>query len=297
VNLRTLPFHFLLIGATAAQQPSGTPARQGAPAAQVTMPGADVPDNTVVAVLNGRKFTAEQVRGLVAGTPPQARALYARDPKQFLRDHAYYLMLVDYAEKNGFDKMSPYADALAFYKLFVLSNAALNERVKQIGVKPEEQRAFYEGHQEQFREAHVRMVYIPFTGDGAESAAKEKAEGIVKRTRAGEDFVKLAKEFSDNSDSAGADFAVRPNSSQPPEHMKKVVLSATPGTVTDPLRHENGYYVFRIESTGVLSFDQVRNDIYKEIQNTRFSEWQQQLRSQVSVKFENEAFFQSASPR
>jgi len=278
-----------------AQQPSGAPTRAAAEAASPKP--APVKGDTVVAVINGKNFTADQVRNMVEGTPPQARALFARDPKQFLKDHAYYLSLVDYAEKNGIDKMNPYVDMIAFYRLFVLSNAVLNERLRAIPVTPEEQKSLYEANKDRFREAQVRMIYIPFSGADGEPAAKEKAAGIAKRARAGEDFVKLAKEFSEDSASAGQDFKVRPDSKQPPEHMKKVVLQSTPGTVTEALRHENGYYVFRIESIAVLPYDQVQNDIYKEIQNTKFNEWQRDLRSQSSVQIQNEEFFHSAPPQ
>src|SRR4051794_19736075 len=84
---------------------------QGGAAAAAAVPAtgpSQVKGDTVVAVMNGKNFTADQVRNFVSGTPPQAQALYAKDPKQFLRDHAYYLALVDYAEKNGIDKMDPY---------------------------------------------------------------------------------------------------------------------------------------------------------------------------------------------
>lgn len=253
----------------------------------------EIPGSTVVATLNGRKFTADDIRNLVAASPKQVQAYFQQNPKQFLRDHAYYLVLYDYALKNGIDKKSPYKEALELQRVLFLTQAAMNHRLSMTDVGPEDQRKFYEANSAKFREARVRMIYVPFDGSGQEDEAKAKAEGIAKRARAGEDFVKLAKESSGDPVGAGGDFTVRPDSGQPPPAMKEVLLNQKAGTVAGPLRHDNGYYVFRVESADVLPYEKVRDEIYKDLQNSRFNEWQQQQRSSVSVQFDNEAFFQS----
>lgn len=268
---------------------AGVCAGQTAPPAQP----AEVSGDAVVATVNGRKYTADQVKALVAGSPQQVQAYFKQNPKQFLREHAFYLLLMEYAEKNGLDKKSPFREALEFQRMFILTNAAMNYRMSTIDVSPDEQKKYYEANQAQYREARVRMIYVPFADPLQEEQAKTKAAELVKRAKAGEDFVKLAKENSGDSTSAGAEITVRPKSSQPPEHMRKVLLNQKAGDISDPLRHDNGYYVFRVESVNVLPYEQVRDEIYKEIQNARFNDWQQQTRSQASVQFDNEAFFQS----
>ena len=256
-------------------------------------PAASLTGDTVVVTLNGRKFTADQVRALVAGAPQQVQTYFKQNPKQFLREHAFYLFLMEYAEKNGLDKTSPFKEAIEFQRMFILTNAALNHRIAGIKVTPEEQKAYYAANEAQYKEARVRMIYIPFTDPATEEAAKTKAAAIAKRVHDGEDFVKIAKETSEDPTGAGGEFTVRSSSSQPPEHMRKVLLNLKSGDISDPLRHDNGYYVFRVESSDVLPFDKVRDEIYKQIQNARFAEWQQEGRAQTSVQFDNEAFFQS----
>lgn len=279
-------------GGLLAQQKSPTPETSKPVGATAKSP-ADVPGDTVVAVLNGRKFTADEIRKMVAATPPQAQAVYNRDPKEFLRAHAVLMQLVAYAEKKQLEKDSPVRETLDFYRMYVLSNAAVNHRRLEIEVSPEEQKAWYEKNGSAFREAKVRMVYVPFTDTQSELEAKARAEAVAKRARAGEDFVKLAKESSEDSAGAGGEFAVRKDSAQPPEQMKAVLLAGKAGMITDPMRHDNGYYVFRVESMDSLPFQKVRDEIYKEILNNKFAEWQKGLQTQVSVQFENEAFLQS----
>ena len=55
----------------------------------------EITGDTVVATLNGRKFTADQVKALVAGSPQQVQVYFKQNPKQFLREHAFYLLLLD----------------------------------------------------------------------------------------------------------------------------------------------------------------------------------------------------------
>jgi parvulin-like peptidyl-prolyl isomerase len=75
--------------------------------------------------------------------------------------------------------------------------------------------------------------------------------------------------------------------------MKQVLFSLKVGDITDALRHDNGYYVFRVEASDVLPYEKVRDEIYKSVQAQRFQQWQDELRAGTSVQFENEAFFQN----
>lgn len=268
----------------------------------------EIPGDTVVAIVNGEKMTADQIKKLVAAAAPQLQAQFARDPKGFLREHATVMALVKHAVDNKLDQQSPYKEQLEFQRRVVLAQAAATDRLNAIDITPEEQQARYKANQERFRQAKVKMIYIPFVLNATpaasggkkiltDSEAKAKAEGIVKQARAGADFVKLVKQHSEDPGSVAQDgdpgFPVRMNSQQPPEAMRKVILASKAGDVTDALRHDNGYYVFRVESVGVLPYESVRDEIYKEIRDARFAEWLNKTRQSATVQFENEAFFNS----
>jgi parvulin-like peptidyl-prolyl isomerase len=259
--------------------------------------GQEINPDTVVAVLNGRSYTAEEIRRIVDASPvPQAKLLFQRNPTDFLKAQAVLLAYTDIAVKEGLDKRSPARDQLEFYRLYVLSNAALNNQRGQISVSAEDQQAYYKAHPDEFRELRVRMIYFPFSDALSEAAAKAKAEDIARQARSGGDFVKLAKVSSgDDSAGAGAEFAVRSDSQQPPKHMKDILLKSSAGTITDPLRHENGYYVFRVESAQSLPYDKVKDEIFSKIQDARFREWQTEVQSKVTVQIKNEAFFKNSA--
>jgi parvulin-like peptidyl-prolyl isomerase len=259
---------------------------------------AGVKPDSVVAVMNGKKYTAEQVQRLVAAIPSaQAQSAFRKDPKQFLRDHAFYLVLQQWAEEHKLDQQSPYKETIEFGRMFTLANAALNVAMQQVDVDPGEVKTTYESTKENYREARIRMIYIGFSDAKSEAAARIKAATAAKRAAAGEDFKKLVKEYSEDPGSKAQDgdpgFVIRLTSEQPPEAMRKPILAGKAGQVLEPLRHDNGYYLIRVESNDVLPFEKVQQEIYLAIRDKKFREWQDSTKAKATVQFENEAFFQN----
>ena len=266
---------------------------------------ASVPPETVVAVVNGKKVTAGEVQKMVAGVPAQAQQAYLRDPKQFMTEYAWYMYLQSLAEKNKLQEQSPYKEILEFHRMLTLVQAQWNHARNEAVILPEDQKKYYESNKAKFQETRAKLIYIPFSsvpaaGDKkvlSEADAKAKAESIVKQARSGADFVKLVKEHSQDPGSAAQNgdmgVGIRSTTTQIPETMRGAILALKPGEISEPLRHENGYYVFRAESSGVLPFDQVKDDIYKELKDVAFQKWQEKTKAEASIQFQNEKFFEA----
>jgi len=258
---------------------------------------AEVEPNAVVATVNGRKMTADEVRKMVAGIPAQAQQAFTKDPKQFMQEYAWYVNLQASAEKLGLAERSPYKEILAFNRMLTLVQASWNHEYLQVVVTPEQQKKFYDEHADRYRETQAKLIYIPFSNDAGESEAKAKAEKVVQQARGGVDFVQLVKEHSQDNASKAQNgdigMAIRSSTTQMPEPMRNAILALKAGQVSDPLRHQNGYYVFRAQSAGVLPYEKVKDEIYKELKDVGFNEWKEKTKAQSSVQFENEAFFQS----
>src|SRR3981081_3994719 len=92
-----------------------------------TVVPASIPPSTVVAEVNGKKMTAEQIQRIVQNYPPQIQQAYAQNPKEFLKQHAWYMVVQEIALKNKLDTKSPYKDQLDFYRMYTLVNAQFNE--------------------------------------------------------------------------------------------------------------------------------------------------------------------------
>ena len=170
-----------------------------------------------------------------------------------------------------------------------------------------EQKKFYEDHLDRYTQAKVKVLFVSFRADPAsqtnpkakkilsEPEAKAKIEKLLGQIRAGADFVKLVKENSDDSDSIArdGDFGplIRRSDDSLPADIKNAIFALKPGKVTDALRVPSGFYLFRLEESTVQSYDTVRDDIFIEIQQKRFNEWQERMVKSLDVKIVNENFF------
>jgi peptidyl-prolyl cis-trans isomerase C len=272
---------------------------------------AAVKPDTVVVTINGKPYTAADVDTIVKSLPQTQRAAYQKDPKTFLQQYAEMQAILHDAEKQNLGEKVPYKDQLAelerqtqFYHKQILLQAAVNERTSSIPVTTDQMKALYDKNPDKYREAKVKLIYIPFTAGSAlavgrttltEAEAKAKAESLVSEARKGGDFVKLVKENSQDKDSVARDgdfgMPIRATTDRVPPEVKRAVLNAKAGDVTDPIRGNNGFYIFKVESVGVAPFDSLQKDLWKEVQAEGVSKWLATLRSENTVKVENEDYF------
>src|SRR5436189_1556269 len=94
---------------------------QNKPAAAPAL--AEVEPGAIVATINGKKMTADEVRKMVAGIPAQAQQAFANDPKKFMQEYAWYMNLQAEAEKQALGEKSPYKEILAFNRMLTLVQA------------------------------------------------------------------------------------------------------------------------------------------------------------------------------
>jgi len=275
--------------------------------AQTTVPAAaasapkQVPDDAVVATVNGKNITAGDVRKMFETIPPQFQASARVDPVQMIGFLEIQKYLEGLAEKAGLDKLSPYKEELEFQRASLLAQAEVNDYKNKILVKPEEQEAFYKQHPEKFRQAEVRVIRVAFAAGAAKpgektltsAEAKAKIEDLRKRALAGEDFSKLASEFSDDRESAakGGAWGAIKGSSNLPDPVKTAILSLKAGDISAPVEEPNGWYLFKVDKIELQPYEQVREQIYHDFQQERFDAWFKDIQKRFTVKVENSDFF------
>ncbi len=267
---------------------------------------AEVPPDTVVAKVNGKPATAGEIEDLIRGAPSSVVDNFKKDRKQFLREYAMMLLLVDVANSENLASASPYREQLDWVRTNVLAQAKMNAYSDSIVIGREQEKEYYEAHQDDYTQAQVKVIYIPFASadqaaaaaDGekkvlTEDEARELAEKIRKEIASGADFVDMVRQYSQDEASKAKDGDFEPISrtQKIPENIKDAIFSRQAGEVTDPILQPNGYYLFRVEKIGLLTIDEVRQTMNPRAKAEKFNEWINAFRQSVEVTIENQEYF------
>ena len=174
----------------------------------------------------------------------------------------------------------------------------INYEVKsKIIIREEELKEYYDEHQDEFStqgKVHLAMIFLKQEdpADPEESRSlKEKARKIIQKIKAGEDFGKLAKEFSNGPGAnEGGDLGVF-KISELNEEMATTVKDLSSGEVGNPIIGPNGIQIIKVvekDKGGEKSFDQVKNSIsstlYRKKLDQAYSAWIKDLREKAYVK-------------
>ena len=119
----------------------------------------------------------------------------------------------------------------------------------------------------------VSHILLPVANPTDDAAVKAKAEGILKRAQAGEDFAKLAKEFSQDPGSAqqGGDLGWSERKAWVPP-FADAAFSMKVDEIRGPVKTQFGYHILKlagIQPPSVKTFEQSRADLETEYRRTQ----------------------------
>lgn len=144
------------------------------------------------------------------------------------------------------------------------------EVISHVSVTDQEVREEFDRHREKYRtpeEIRARHILFRVKADAtpAEVAAvRRKAAAVLARIRKGEDFAKLAKEFSeDGSKVNGGELGYFKRGDMVPA-FEKAAFALKVGQVSGLVRSRFGYHIIQVEDrkpARELKFDEVKNHI------------------------------------
>ncbi len=141
----------------------------------------------------------------------------------------------------------------------------------QIKVSEEEIKSYYEsniGEFERQEEVKARHILIK-TEDKGEDEAKKLSYEILEKLKKGEDFAKLAKEFSEDpgSKDTGGDLGYFGRGQMVPE-FEEAAFSLEVGEFSEPVKTQFGYHIIQVldhRIGGTKPLEEVRNEIYSKV--------------------------------
>ncbi|AWB68362.1 hypothetical protein C2869_18975 [Saccharobesus litoralis] len=161
----------------------------------------------------------------------------------------------------------------------------VDDLMEQVSIDESEVLATYEGNPAAYtREERRRASHILVSLGDDEEAAKKKAQDLLAKVNAGEDFAALAKENSDDTFSGenGGDLDFFGKGVMAPEFEEATFALAQAGDVSELVKTTFGYHIIKltdIEPQSVQPFDEVKAEIEQNLKrdkaNLLFGEKQQ----------------------
>jgi peptidyl-prolyl cis-trans isomerase D len=127
-----------------------------------------------------------------------------------------------------------------------------------------------QGHEETVDAAHI---LFEVKDPSKEAEVKARAEAILKRAKAGEDFAALAKKYSEDPDSAkqGGDLGPFPRGRMVRE-FEDVAFSLKPGQISDLVRSQFGFHIIKVLKHDIPSLAESRKSIERAVQLNKASD-------------------------
>jgi peptidyl-prolyl cis-trans isomerase C len=187
-------------------------------------------------------------------------------------------------------------------KMFEESTAEFTlEREMKVTVSDEEVKKFYDDNPAKFEQPEmVRASHILLStrnaetntdlSDAQKATKKKTAEDLLKRARAGEDFAKLAKEYSEDpgSKDKGGEYQF-PRGQMVPE-FEAAAFSLKTNEVSEIVTTQFGYHIIKLSEkipAKKLAFDKVAPDIREFLRQQQMQKRQEDIRT-LLAKFEKD---------
>ena len=241
-----------------------------------------------------KKMLAEVTPQLIVGAIDEL-LLFQRGREMGLRlgDDQFRQVVANLRKEQGLVDDAKFTQALAQENMTMedlrkqLERQMLIEQVQRqevgskLNITEEEARQYYARHPDEFTEASaitLREIFIevPATEGGVNVARDDEAKKQIADLRAravkGEDFAKLAAEFSAAASKANGGLIGPINVSELSESLQQLLKTLKPGQVTQPIRVAKGYQILKLETlkeASVQDFDDVRDLVAERVHTDR----------------------------
>jgi peptidyl-prolyl cis-trans isomerase C len=266
----------------------------------------------VLAEVAGTTITTEDFENELRSLPEhtQKRMNTGEAKKKHLNKMIEEILLLDEALKRGLDRDEEIRTKVERYRKRLITEKLYREVAKEKAqVGEEEIQEYFRAHKERFMQKErirVRQILIllpPNAGPEKEAETKKKAEEVLRRAKAGEDFGELAKEYSEGpAASRGGDLGYFSRGRMVPAFEEAAFGLENDGDVSNVVRTKFGYHVIQLtgrQAAKELSIEEVRDRIIRQLESARRREVRQslarELRQQAKVEI-REGYFEEEAP-
>ncbi len=181
------------------------------------------------------------------------------------------------------DKYNIQEQRRAQYLMINISALAPTLKISEQDIQDEWAR---QSHDETVNVSHILFMVKDPAQDGA---AKAKAEAVLKRAKAGEDFAELAKKFSEDTESAsqGGNLGPFPRGRMVKE-FEEAAFALKPGQVSDLVRTQYGYHILKVLAHDMPTLETSRESLIRSIQLNKASDLAKRKAAEAATLLKSE---------
>jgi peptidyl-prolyl cis-trans isomerase C len=240
-------------------------------------------DNAVVAKIGERKITLSDFKRVTDYFDAERQKMLETNPQlkeTVLRQFIQSIVISDLAKQKGFDKNPEIKEQLQFFSDNFLANEYLKQEIAQkVTVSDDELKSYYDSHKDEFKTQdmikarHILVRVDSSASDDEKKKAKERIELYLKKIEDGEDFAKLASDFSDDpgSKAKGGDLGFFPRGRMV-KPFEDAAFSLKPGETSGIVETQFGFHIIKVEErkdSSVESFDVVKERLKQKLSQDR----------------------------
>lgn len=239
-------------------------------------------DDLLLAKAGDHVFRQSDYQRLMNYSPPQLQKQLQENPEQrvlLIEKIMQSKIISGIARKEGFDKKDEVREQMQYIIDDLLAGEYLKKMAadekKKIVLRDDELREFYRANANIFtipEQVKARHILIKVPKDASEEKkkeAREKAKDIYKKLKQGEDFEKLAEQYSEDASnkSKGGDlgYILRGQMEKP---FEDAAFSLKPGEYSYIVETSRGFHIIFSEThinERLKTFDEVRDLIDKQV--------------------------------
>lgn len=244
-------------------------------------------ENKILAKVNGREISQNDINFMFSNLNPQLASQFVgpEGEKRLLDEAINQNLLLSYAKNENIENEESFKTELEKMKENLLSQFAIRKVIEKIEVSEEEAKTFYSEHPEYFStKEQVRASHILVSDE-------ETAKDLYNKIKNGDDFNKLAKEFSTcPSSSIGGDLNYFGKGQMVPEFEEAAFLLNV-DEISQPVKTQFGYHIIKLtdkKESSIQDFEIVKNSIIQNLtaqkQHDSFNSFIKDLKTKYTVE-------------
>ena len=217
---------------------------------------------------------------LISYQPAEAQKSIQSSSEQrtnFIRQILVTKAIASRARKDGFEKKPETREFVSYLIDQYLAQEYLSKVVvANVTSTDEEMKKYYAEHGKDFlipEAVKVRHIFISAPKDSAaelKDKARAKTEDLLRQIRENEDFGKIAREYSEDSDSAakGGDLGYITAGKTNSQEFENVAFALKPGEVSNIVETPFGFHIIRVDERRekrTASFDEAKEYIQAQL--------------------------------